>query len=82
LLEDTGVAVLPGASFQRPAEELTARLAYVGFDGAKALSASETIPLDQSLSDDFFELWCGDVIEATERIAEWVTTSAKRTVAA
>ena len=81
LLEETGVAVLPGASFQRPAAELTARLAYVGFDGAKALAASETIPLDHSLSDDFLEQWCGDVIEATERIAEWVTTSAKQIVA-
>lgn len=80
LLEETGVAALPGAAFQRPAEELTARLAYVGFDGAKALAASETIPLDQSLSDDFLEQWCGDVIEATERIAEWVMRSAKHSV--
>ena len=79
LLEDTGVAVLPGASFQRPVEELTARFAYVGFDGAKALSASETIPLDQSLPNDFFQLWCGDVLEATERIVEWVATSARKT---
>ena len=35
LLQDTGVALLPGAAFQRSPEELTARLAYVGFDGAK-----------------------------------------------
>ena len=82
LLEETGVAVLPGVAFQRPAEELTARLAYVNFDGAKALSASETIPLDQPLSDDFFNRWCGDVLEATQRIVEWTATPARHMVAA
>lgn len=82
LLEETGVAVLPGTAFQRPAEELTARLAYVNFDGAKALSASETIPLDQPLPDDFFNRWCGDVLEATRRIVEWAATPARRLVAA
>ncbi len=34
LLTQTGVAVLPGSDFGRPPEELTARLAYVDFDGA------------------------------------------------
>ena len=82
LLEETGVAVLPGVAFQRPAEELTARLAYVNFDGAKALSASETIPLDQPLSDEFFNRWCGDVLEATRRIVEWAATPARHMAAA
>jgi aspartate aminotransferase len=72
LLDDTGVAILPGSVFERPADELTARLAYVDFDGAKALTASETIPLDQSLPEDFTELWCGKMIEATKLIADWV----------
>jgi aspartate aminotransferase len=39
LLEDTGVAVLPGSDFGRPPAELVARLAYVDFDGAAALDA-------------------------------------------
>ena len=72
LLEETGVAILPGESFARPKEELTARLAYVDFDGARALAASETIPIDQPLPDDFTDSWCHKVIEATGRICEWV----------
>ncbi len=40
LLEETGVALLPGAAFVRSRAELTARLAYVDFDGASALAAS------------------------------------------
>jgi len=38
LLNDTGVAVLPGSDFGRPEEELTVRIAFVDFDGNKALA--------------------------------------------
>ncbi|MBD3401286.1 aminotransferase class I/II-fold pyridoxal phosphate-dependent enzyme [candidate division GN15 bacterium] len=71
LLEDTGVAILPGESFTRPSEELTARMAYVDFDGAKALTASETTPLDEALPADFVSHWCYNVCKATDLIAEW-----------
>jgi len=37
ILQDTGVATLPGASFGRPDFKFTLRLAYVDFDGANAL---------------------------------------------
>jgi len=73
LLEETGVAILPGSAFERPSDELTARMAYVDFDGVRALTASETIPLDQPLPEDFTELWCHKVIKATQIIIDWVT---------
>lgn len=72
LLEDTGVAILPGVVFERPREELTARVTYVNFDGAGALAASETIPLDQELPDEFIRQCCRDVVDGVERIAEWL----------
>jgi len=72
LLVETGVAILPGEVFGRSANELTARLAYVDFDGAKALSASETIPLDQPLPKDFTSLWCFNVIKAIQLLIDWV----------
>jgi len=37
LLQDTGVALLPGSAFGMDENSLTARLAYVDFDGAQAL---------------------------------------------
>ncbi|WP_168014503.1 pyridoxal phosphate-dependent aminotransferase [Halomonas salinarum] len=40
LLEKCGVALLPGSAFGAPAERLTARLAYVDFDGAALLATS------------------------------------------
>ena len=39
LLEETGAALLPGSSFGMQSQALTARLAYVGFDGQAALKA-------------------------------------------
>ena len=72
LLEDTGVAVLPGVDFGRPPEELTMRIAYVDLDGAAVLSASEELPLDHPLPDDFAAKHCRRVIEAIDRLCEWV----------
>ena len=72
LLHDIGVAILPGASFQRPEEELTARLAYVNFDGSKVLAMSETIPLSQSLPEDFGDYCLASVFEAINKIVDWI----------
>ncbi len=71
LLNEAGVAILPGSSFARHSSELTARLSYVDFDGARALSASETIPLDEPLPADFCEHNCERVLDGMGRIAEW-----------
>lgn len=69
-LEATGVAFLPGVVFGRPPEELTARLAWVAFDGGAALEASarQAGPLD----DAFLRDWCGDVVDGVSRLAAWL----------
>ena len=41
LLDDTGVAILPGTDFGGRDDEVTARLAFVNFDGAQALAAAK-----------------------------------------
>jgi aspartate aminotransferase len=73
LIQETGVAVLPGLVFERPAEELTARLSYVNFNGANALASSEIYPLHQELPDDFISKTCQDTITGVKIIAEWVS---------
>jgi aspartate aminotransferase len=75
LLHECGVAILPGVSFERPASELTARLAYVNFDGAKTMAASETIPIDEKLPEDFINNKFEQTITGTEKIIEWVKKS-------
>jgi aspartate aminotransferase len=72
LLTETGVAILPGASFARPPQELTARLAYVNFDGARALAASEKIPLDHELPPEFTRQYCEGVLVGMERLIAWL----------
>lgn len=73
LLDETGVAVLPGAAFAQPTEELTARLACVDFDGAAAMAASEGISLHDQLPHSFLDRWCGHVLEGLDRVTKWVT---------
>jgi len=75
LLDDTGVAILPGTEFGRPSDEMTARLAYVDFDGARALSAAETIPLEKPLDNGFLDAHCGGVLAAIDRLTEWLAPS-------
>lgn len=72
LLADTGVAMLPGSAFGQSRSELTARLAYVDFDGAAALAASENTPLDRELPEDFLEQRCAGVVAGMQRLAEWL----------
>ncbi len=74
LLDETGVAILPGSDFGRPHEEFTARLAYVDFDGAEALKHIQDIPAEQLTGDDFLEKYCGRVIEAIDRTANWLSS--------
>lgn len=71
-LKETGVAFLPGSEFGRPKTELTARLAYVDFDGARALTASEQIPLDQDLDDTFIPRYCYNTVTAIQKLCEWL----------
>ena len=71
LLLDTGVALLPGADFGRPPQELTARLSYVDFDGAQALKAvleAKTSPTDA----DFLQTYSPKIIQACDRIIGWM----------
>jgi len=80
LLEETGVAILPGTAFNRPSWELTARLAYVDFDGTKALAACHALPRKAPLSDEFIETYCGNVIEAAHLLAEWSAGKSVRSI--
>lgn len=82
LVGDTGVAVLPGEAFGRPAEELSVRIAYVDFNGLKALTARETIPIDQHLPDDFVDCWRKTVVTAMELNVNWLwsTDSFRKTL--
>lgn len=72
LLDETGVAVLPGTCFGRPADELNVRLAYVDFDGEAAIAAAETHEGD--LDEAFLEEHCASVVQALRLFADWLVS--------
>jgi aspartate aminotransferase len=70
LLERTGVAILPGSCFGRPAEELTARMAYVDFEGGAALAAEQKYP--GPVDEAFLKTYCPKVVTAIELLCDWL----------
>ncbi|MDZ7741498.1 MAG: aminotransferase class I/II-fold pyridoxal phosphate-dependent enzyme [Bacteroidota bacterium] len=72
LLQETGVAMLPGADFGRQPEELTARLAYVDFDGRAALEAAEKNNEDKHFDKAMVKEVCPRLVEAFDRIGNWL----------
>lgn len=71
LLEEADVATIPGGAFARSRTELTVRLSYIDFDGARVLAASEKIPLHEELPADFSAHWCENVVRGVQQIARW-----------
>jgi aspartate aminotransferase len=69
LLEETGIALLPGTAFGRPANELTVRLSYVDFDGAQALQQLALIEGDQEQAK---EVLFPRILEAMQVFSAWV----------
>lgn len=72
LLQDIGVAVLPGVVFGRPAEELTLRLSYVNFDGELLLRRVVRHECDETFPVPLIEAYCPELVEATRRFCEWL----------
>ncbi len=72
LLNEAGVALLPGSDFGRAPEELTARIAYVDFDGSNALEAARKEYPDKPIDTDFVKIYCPRICEAFERLKGWL----------
>jgi aspartate aminotransferase len=68
ILDEAGVALLPGVDFGRPPEELAARLAYVGFDGRWALADVQN---GATLDKAFVERHAATVLEGVEALCRW-----------
>ncbi len=72
VLQDTGVAFLPGMDFGRQPEELTCRMAYVDFDGElvlqKAMSGFKNKPVD----NEFLKKYCPKMIKSIDLLEDWL----------
>lgn len=79
LLEETGVATLPGRRFERPDDELSLRMAFVDFDGEAAMQALAQLgegglPADLAspVNEGFVRTHCASVCTAMDKIESWV----------
>lgn len=70
LLEETAVAFLPGSSFGRPDAELTARIAFVDFNGTEALKYVESKGIS-TLDEGDLRICCGRVLSGIESMCDW-----------
>ncbi|MEM6989783.1 MAG: aminotransferase class I/II-fold pyridoxal phosphate-dependent enzyme [Myxococcota bacterium] len=72
LLDETGVAILPGSDFGREPSELTARMAYVDFDGQVAIDAAGQVPKDSPIEEPFLRQVCPKITTAVDKICAWL----------
>ncbi|RMG86755.1 MAG: aminotransferase class I/II-fold pyridoxal phosphate-dependent enzyme, partial [Bacteroidetes bacterium] len=72
MLEETGVALLPGVAFGRPPGELTARLSYVDFDGAAFLSFLSHEKTSPNLTEGI-KKFGPKMIEGSDKLENWLT---------
>ncbi len=72
LLDEYKIALLPGIDFYFNPEEFIFRLAYVDFNGRKALK--KVLKNDVSLDTKFMERYAPNVIHGIQKIIEFVKT--------
>ncbi len=72
IMEETGVALLPGSAFGFPNEKLVTRLSYVDFDGQKALGLIESHKKNKEWENHFLKTISGHMIEGIDRLKNWL----------
>ncbi|CAH0477101.1 unnamed protein product [Peronospora belbahrii] len=77
LLQETGVAILPGSAFGRAPEELFARLAVVDFKGDLALYLIDSMQDNPSLEaiEGFIQSVCPNLDIAIRKLAAWIAVA-------
>ena len=72
LLNEANIAMLPGVDFGRKPEELVFRIAYVDFDGEKALEVAGDIYQNKELDNDFIKNYAPKIIAAMDSLENWL----------
>lgn len=72
LLDEAGVALLPGSDFGCRESTFSTRLSYVDFNGREVLEACRALPAGREPGDDFVETHCPKIAEATTVLCQWL----------
>lgn len=68
ILNEAGVALLPGTAFGFDQEQLHARLSFVDFDGQKLLSEADKFIDNRGRMD----LYCPRIVQGVNKLNEWI----------
>ena len=69
ILNEVGFAMLPGSDFGIQNELLISRIAFVDFDGGKAL---KLMGKDNEIPNDFLQLACPKIIKGIKKLKNWI----------
>ncbi len=69
ILNDIGFAMLPGADFGMDEKHFVTRIAFVDFDGNKALNLAKN---QEHLSEDFLKKACPNIINGINALKDWI----------
>ena len=68
ILNETGVALLPGSAFGFNKSKMVTRLSYTDFDGAQFLKNTSG---SERLENDIIEKYAPNIAEGTNKLSEW-----------
>ena len=69
LLNEKGVAILPGSDFGFPKEKMIARLSFTDFDGKKFM---DNVNKDKIINDNVINEFAPRVVEGVKKLKEWI----------
>ena len=69
ILSQTGFAMLPGSVFGIQNELLISRIAFVDFDGRKALDLMQN---NNRIPEDFLQKACPKIVKGIKKLKEWI----------
>jgi len=69
ILNDIGFAMLPGSDFGMEEDKLLSRIAFVDFDGSKAL---KMISKEKPSSDNLLNLTCPKIVKGISLLKDWI----------
>ena len=72
LLNDTGVALLPGSEFGFSKDRLIARLSFTDFDGKEFMDNFST---QSKIDNNLIYKFAPKIVEGTKRLKEWVEST-------
>ena len=72
ILNDIGFAMLPGSDFGMDEDKLLSRIAFVDFDGSKAL---KMISKEKPSPDNFLDLTCPKIVKGTSLLKDWIISN-------